>query len=249
MEVEYIVTCFYKCAKCKTNKLIVVHVSMDKQDDYLIFAQKIGEYPRPLLNYDKSLDKLFEKDKILFHNALKCMNDGLGVGAFVYLRQPLEGCIEILLEEVRKQAEEGKDIDTVNRIDDLKKAPGSKKIELAKGAMPPYLQFDGMNPLGTLYQVCSEAIHSYTDDECLAKAKKVYSCLTFLAGNDCGSQETQRIFSHYSCFLEKRKIKEKIPSRHYFAMIRPANSPKRKNSWALTPSPEKIFFRGTLPFV
>lgn len=202
-----IVASFYHCAKCKTYKLILVHFSRVKEplDKYIIVAQKIGEYPRPLLNYDRSLDNLFEKDKILFHNALKCMNDGLGVGAFAYLRQPLEGCIEILLDEVRKQAEEGKDIDTVNRIDDLKKAPASKKIELAKDVMPPYLRFDGLNPLGTLYQVCSEAIHHYTDEECLAKAKDVYSCLTFLAGTIADHKKRRESFRNTVASLKDGK--------------------------------------------
>lgn len=56
----------------------------------------------------------------------------------------------------------------------------SKRIEIANRALPEHLNPDGLNPLGRLYQVLSEAVHNFSEEECLNKAKITSECLAYL---------------------------------------------------------------------
>ncbi len=167
----------FECVTCKRSK--VIGLVAEFLDDG-VFIEKILEYPRENLLWDKGLDSLFPTDKDLFHKALICIRNGFGIGAFAYLRQPLERSITILLGILKEQAASERDTETIQRIDGLEKAPESKKIDFAKTALPHYLRIDGVNPLGKLYGICSEAIHMLSDEECLMKAREAYDCLCFL---------------------------------------------------------------------
>ena len=70
----------------------------------------------------------------------------------------------------------------------------SEKIKVANLALPSYLKPDGLNPLGRLYQVLSEGIHSLSESECLAKAKATSECLTFLVSELASRQEHRASF-------------------------------------------------------
>jgi hypothetical protein len=69
----------------------------------------------------------------------------------------------------------------ISAIEELKKqSPMSDKISVANKALPTYLQPDGLNPLGRLYQILSEGVHSLSDSECLERANKIQICLKYL---------------------------------------------------------------------
>jgi len=56
----------------------------------------------------------------------------------------------------------------------------SEKIRVANRALPSHLKPDGLNPLGRLYGILSRGVHNLSEAECLAHAKSVSECLTFL---------------------------------------------------------------------
>ena len=55
-----------------------------------------------------------------------------------------------------------------------------EKIKIANRALPVYLNPDGLNPLSRLYQVLSEGVHNFSEEECLSKAKATSECLAYL---------------------------------------------------------------------
>ena len=65
----------------------------------------------------------------------------------------------------------------------------SDKISVANRALPAYLQPDGLNPLGRLYQILSEGVHSMSDSDCLEKAKSIQVCLKYLI-SELGTRKT-----------------------------------------------------------
>ena len=70
----------------------------------------------------------------------------------------------------------------------------SEKIKVANLALPSHLKSDGLNPLGRLYQVLSEGVHSLSEAECFLKAKATSECLTFLVSELASSQENRNRF-------------------------------------------------------
>ena len=70
----------------------------------------------------------------------------------------------------------------------------SEKIRVANLALPLHLQPDGLNPLGRLYQVLSEGVHSLSDDDCLKKARATSECLAFLVSELASRKEHRARF-------------------------------------------------------
>ena len=84
-----------------------------------------------------------------------------------------------MLQQEVESSDGGEEIK--NALTELRKeSPMSKRIKLAKKALPDYLSPEGINPLGKLYQILSEGVHSFSDDECLKRANTVSECLKFL---------------------------------------------------------------------
>ena len=71
----------------------------------------------------------------------------------------------------------------------------SEKIAIANSALPEYLTPSGLNPLGRLYKILSEGVHSYTDDECLKRAHAVEECLKYLVGELASRKKNRDSFA------------------------------------------------------
>ncbi|NUF17355.1 hypothetical protein HUN18_17105, partial [Acinetobacter lactucae] len=141
--------------------------------------KKIGEYPQKELPKSRALSKFFKQDKDEYNKAVICIAHGYGVAAFAYMRRVVENNINSLLDLIS----ESEDSDPVIKeaiLELRKEAPMSEKIKLANKALPAYLKPDGLNPLGTIYKVLSEGVHSLADSECLDKANALQSCIEYL---------------------------------------------------------------------
>lgn len=75
-----------------------------------------------------------------------------------------------------------------------KDAPMSEKIKVANLALPAHLKPDGLNPLGRLYQVLSEGIHSLSETECIERAQAISGCLAFLISELASRKEHRTRF-------------------------------------------------------
>ena len=77
-------------------------------------------------------------------------------------RRIVENNINSLLNLLQEDAQSsGAEKTILDALGDLQReTPMSEKIKVANLALPNYLKPDGLNPLGRLYQVLSEGVHS-----------------------------------------------------------------------------------------
>ena len=150
--------------------------------DETIKIQKYGQLPRKHLERDVTLQKFFSDDSDNYEKAVVCLSHGYGIAAFAYLRRIVENntikLIDLVLDEVKSSEPDSKNLESLSEL--RKESPMSDKIKIANEALPVYLKPDGLNPLGRLYRVLSEGVHSLSDEECLNRAKTVKECLKYL---------------------------------------------------------------------
>lgn len=184
----------FSCVSCrKSHRKYLVEQMLDAEN---IRLQKYGELPRSKLPRNRALQKFLSDDLDNYEKAIICLSHEYGVAAFAYFRRVVENNIYKLLDLVQQDAlSSGGDQATLGAIAELRKeSPMSEKIKVANLALPSYLKPDGLNPLGRLYQVLSEGIHSLSESECLAKAKATSECLTFLVSELASRQEHRASF-------------------------------------------------------
>ena len=170
----------FTCVSCKkSNRTYFVQQVVD---DETIKFQKFGELPRGNIPRDKTLQKFLKDDRENYEKAVICLSHDYGVAAFAYFRRVVENNINSLLDMLQEDLQaSGGDQGNLDAVQSLRNtSPMSDKIKIANLALPPYLQPDGLNPLGRLYQVLSEGVHSLPEEDCLKKAKATSECLAFL---------------------------------------------------------------------
>lgn len=184
----------FSCVSCrKSHREYLVEQILNEGN---IRIQKYGERPRSKLARNRVLQKFLKDDLENYEKAIICLSHEFGVAAFAYFRRVVENNINSLLDLVQQDAQSsGGDRATLDAIAELRKdAPMSEKIKIANLALPSHLKPDGLNPLGRLYQVLSEGVHSLSETECLAKAKATSECLTFLVGELASRREHRARF-------------------------------------------------------
>lgn len=181
----------FSCVSCRRahHEYLVEQVL----DDETIRIQKYGELPRSKLRRNQLIQKFLKSDLDNYEKAIVCLSHEYGIAAFAYFRRVVENNINSLLDLLQEDAQSsGSDKAILDALADLRKdTPMSEKIKIANIALPNHLKPNGLNPLGRLYQVLSEGVHSLSDAECLQKAKATSECLTFLI-SELASRAEQR---------------------------------------------------------
>jgi len=182
----------FTCVSCKKEKRTYLVEQIVGNDT--IKLQKYGELPRGKIPRNKALQKFLKDDLNNYEKAVICLSHEYGVAAFAYFRRVVENNINELLDLVQEDAQaSGSATDTMDAIQELRAdSPMSDKIRVANLALPTYLRPDGLNPLGRLYQVLSEGIHSLSEQECLAKAISTSECLAFLV-SELATRKAHRV--------------------------------------------------------
>jgi len=186
----------FSCVSCR--KAHREYLLEQVLDDENIRIQKYGELPRSKLGRNRVLQKFLKDDLDNYEKAIVCLSHEYGVAAFAYFRRIVENNINALLDLVQEDAQSsGSDKAIMDALGDLRKdAPMSEKIKIANLALPNHLKPDGLNPLGRLYQVLSEGVHSLPDAECLQKAKTISECLAFLVSELASRTEHRARFKN-----------------------------------------------------
>ena len=167
----------FTCVSCKKSKR-EYHVEQIVEGK-TIRLQKYGELPKKQLERNPVLQRFLKDDLENYEKAVVCFSLKYGVAAFAYFRRIVENNIDKLLDLVQEDAQSSSANTEV--LAELKKhSPMKEKIKIANQALPEYLNPDGLNPLGRLYQVLSEAVHNLSEEECLNKAKITSDCLAYL---------------------------------------------------------------------
>ncbi len=170
----------FTCVSCRKSRR-EYHVEQIV-DGETIRLQKYGELPKKRLERNLVLQRFLKDDLENYEKAVICLSHEYGVAAFAYFRRIVENNIDKLLDLVQEDAQSSSaNTEANSELVELKKNPPmSKKIEIANRALPEHLNPDGLNPLGRLYQVLSEAVHNFSEEECLNKAKITSECLAYL---------------------------------------------------------------------
>lgn len=181
----------FTCVSCRKQRheYLVEQIVTESE----IKLQKYGELPRKKLDRDKVLQKFFSDDSEYYEKSVVCLSYGFGVAAFAYMRRIVENNIDKLLDMIQEDnnSTDGNSV-VISALEELKKqSPMSDKISVANKALPTYLQPDGSNPLGRLYQILSEGVHSLSDSECLERANKIQNCLKYLI-SELGTRKANR---------------------------------------------------------
>ncbi|KJV05045.1 hypothetical protein [Methylocucumis oryzae] len=184
----------FTCVTCRKER----HEYLIEQTvgDKTIKIQKYGQLPRKHLERDRTLQKFFSDDSENYEKAIVCLSHGYGIAAFAYLRRIVENntikLIDLVLNDVQCSEPNSKMIELLSEL--RKESPMSDKIKIANEALPEYLKPDGLNPLGRLYQVLSEGVHSLSDEECLNRANIVKECLKYLISELSSRKKNRRQF-------------------------------------------------------
>jgi len=184
----------FTCVTCRKerHKFLVEQIL----DEKTIKLQKYGELPRKALERDRVLQKFFSDDSEYYEKAIVCLSHGYGIAAFAYFRRIVENNILKLLDLISEEAENATNKEEIkSALAELQKeSPMSEKIKVANKALPEYLKPSGLNPLGRLYQVLSEGVHSLNDQECLDKTSEIQECLKYLISELSDRKKNQSRF-------------------------------------------------------
>lgn len=184
----------FTCVSCK--KSYRTYLVEQVMGDENIRVQKYGELPRKRLVRNRVLQKFLKDDLENYEKAVACLSHEYGVAAFAYFRRVVENNINRLLDLVQEDAQSSTvNADIISALAELRKnSPMSEKISVANHALPEHLKPDGLNPLGKLYQVLSEAVHSLSEEECLNRAKATSECLAYLVSELASRKEHRSRF-------------------------------------------------------
>ncbi|MGJ8482953.1 hypothetical protein ACSFVZ_02890 [Pseudoalteromonas sp. SYSU M81236] len=186
----------FSCASCCGNQ----HEYLVEQivTDETIKIQKYGERPRKKLERDPLLQNFFSHDSECYEKAVVCISNGYGIAAFAYMRRIIERNIHELLSLIQEDVEGSeREIPVLAKLAELRaESPMSDKISIANHALPDYLIPSGLNPLGRLYKVLSEGVHSYDDGECLERAKAIQACIKYLISELAARKKNRESFKN-----------------------------------------------------
>lgn len=186
----------FSCASCRGNQheYLVEKIVTDET----IKIQKYGERPRKKLERDPLLQNFFTNDSEYYEKAVVCISNGYGIAAFAYMRRIIERNIHELLSLIQEDVEGSESESPVlAKLAELRaESPMSDKISIAHHALPNYLIPSGLNPLGRLYKVLSEGVHSYDDGECLERAKAIQACTKYLISELAARKKNRESFKN-----------------------------------------------------
>lgn len=186
----------FLCASCRGNQ----HEYLVEQivTDETIKIQKYGERPRKKLERDPLLQNFFSHDSECYEKAVVCISNGYGIAAFAYMRRIIERNIHELLSLIQEDVEATESESPVlAKLAELRtESPMSEKISIANQALPDYLIPSGLNPLGRLYKVLSEGVHSYDDGECLERARAIQTCIKYLVSELAARKKHRESFKN-----------------------------------------------------
>jgi len=191
----------FTCVSCRNFSKSFL-VKFEKLENDLLKVTKIGENPQKELPRSKVLSKFFKDDKKEYNKAVVCLANGYGVAAFAYMRRIVENNINSLLDLIQEDMD--KDSSLALSLAELKKtSPMSDKIRIANNALPDYLKPDGFNPLGQIYGLLSDGVHSLTDNECLEKAENLQACIEYLISELAAHKQNKEDFKKRLASLRK----------------------------------------------
>lgn len=195
----------YVCAACGEDyRHYFIHFDPAQK-----FVMKVGQDPAWAIEPDSLIAKMLGDKIELMRKGLTCESNGYGIAAYAYYRRIIEDVIDDLLSQIETVL--SKDLQDQYRealyaVRNSHRA--SDKIEVVKDMLPESLKPGGENPLGFLYGVISEGLHSLGEEECLELATAVRSVLVSLVQQIELERTSQKTF--HKSLQTLRRMKEKV---------------------------------------
>lgn len=178
---EFALTQHYKgiCKRCNKYHIDVILNTFAINGE--LFVRKVGQYPPFEITPERFILKyLNEEDKDNYKKALLLLSQSYGIGAYSYLRRIVENEILNIINDLSNL-----DFPGAENIGELlekyeQNHQMSNLIEGVNEFLPETLKSLGNNPIKVLYSQLSGGIHSFSEEECLEKAKNIDTLLKFV---------------------------------------------------------------------
>lgn len=174
----------YLCRNCKEGRVTYhFYWGSSKAGEGKILFFKIGQWPALEERIPKELKKSLDRGGLsLYHKALVCRNQNLGMGSLTYLRRVVEDKLNFILDMIAVEASGvGFAQEDVSKVEEVK-ARGlfKEKIDLAVTILPPSLRPGGHNPIDALHDLVSDGIHRRSEEECVEVFDRVRFVFEYL---------------------------------------------------------------------
>jgi flagellar motility protein MotE (MotC chaperone) len=158
---------------------------------------KIGQHPEPSIAVSKRLESGLKGSLQHYRRGLVCFNQGYGIAAVAYFRRVVEERTDELIDVVAELAvANGQSKEEAERIRTAKsERTYDKKLEVASGMIPASLRPGGVNPLGRLHSLLSEALHSRPEEESIKVAEELKFLLDHVFSNLKDYIDAQRMYA------------------------------------------------------
>lgn len=167
----------YSCSACQKFTAVFMLVFNDTTEKK-VSVKKVGQYPVANIDSTKETKRRLAEFYEIFEKGRKCELHSFGIGAFGYYRRIVELKIKDLMVEVSQLILEEDRAAFATALQEIESSHYAKdKIDLVSDFIPLSLKPGGHNPIGVLYAVLSEGIHSGTDEECLEVAVDIRKSL------------------------------------------------------------------------
>jgi hypothetical protein len=173
----------FKCGDCETQELLFIVRAFDKGDASVGFAEKIGQYPPWRIAPSADITRfLGDQTDDLYRKALVSLSQGYGLGALAYLRRVVEDSARALVNLLAAFTEQ--EGGPPKAVTELRTLAEGKEIETmlkrAADLFPSHLRPGNTNPLATIYDAASIAIHREDDSTCAKKANAIVKALEYV---------------------------------------------------------------------
>jgi hypothetical protein len=160
-------------------------------------VSKIGQHPEPSIAVSKRLQDGLKDSLQHYKRGLVCFNQGYGIAAVAYFRRVVEERTNELIDVVAELAlASGTEEAEVAKIAAAKsERTYEKKLEVASQMIPVSLRPGGVNPLGRLHSLLSEALHSGPEDESIKVADELKFIIEHVFSNLKEYIDAQRAYA------------------------------------------------------
>lgn len=196
---------WFRCAHCSIGNCAFL-IRYSDQEDYLM---KVGQFPPPDVSVARHLEKELGDYEEIFKKGLTCERFGYGIAAFAYYRRIVEVMVNRLVTIVDDVIPDEHKQDYEKALTKLASSHiAEDKLRLIKDLLPSSLRPDGVNPLGVIYDILSEGIHTHSDEQCLLAATQVRTALIYIVEKvQTEKQITQEFTEAMRGLLNRRSLK------------------------------------------
>jgi len=183
----------YSCGLCNSRHVTYYLFSASTKKSIC----KIGQHPEPSIAVSKRLEAGLKDSLQHYKRGLVCFNQGYGIAAVAYFRRVVEERTNELIDVVAELADaSGATGGVIEKIISAKsERTYDKKLEVASQMIPTSLRPGGVNPLGRLHSLLSEALHSRPEDESIKVAEEMKFIIEHVFSNLKDYIDAQRAYS------------------------------------------------------